>query len=65
MLLQIFSLKEVIDMDIRFYDEIESNPVIAAVKDMDSLHKAVKIDSVRIIFILFGNICNIQNIVDI
>ena len=52
-------------MDIRFYDEIESNPVIAAVKDMDSLHKAVKIDSVRIIFILFGNICNIQNVVDI
>ena len=41
-------------MDIRFYNEIESNPIIAAVKDMDGLHKAVKIDSIRIIFILFG-----------
>ena len=39
-------------MDIRFYNEIESNPIIAAVKDMDGLHKAVKIDSIRIIFIL-------------
>lgn len=52
-------------MDIRFYDEIESNPVIAAVKDMEGLHKAIKIDSIRIIFILFGDICNITKIVDL
>ena len=32
-------------MDIRFYNEIESNPIIAAVKDMDGLYKAVKIRS--------------------
>ena len=51
-------------MDIRFYNEIESNPIIAAVKDMDGLHKAVKIDSIRIIFILFGDVCNIAQIVD-
>lgn len=51
-------------MDIRFYNEIESNPIIAAVKDMDGLHKAVKIDSIRIIFILFGDVCNIVQIVD-
>lgn len=52
-------------MDIKFYDEIEGNPVIAAVKDIDSLNKAIKIDSIRIIFILFGNICSIKNIVDV
>ncbi|WP_455544550.1 glycerol-3-phosphate responsive antiterminator [Intestinibacter sp.] len=51
-------------MDIRFYNEIESNPVIAAVKDVEGLHKAVKIDSIRIIFILFGDICNISEIVN-
>ena len=43
-----------------FMNEIESNPVIAAVKDMDGLHKAVKIDSIRITSILFGfDVCNI------
>ena len=52
-------------MDIRFYEEIESNPVIAAVKDMDGLQKAIKIDSIRIIFILFGDVCNITDIVDL
>ena len=43
-------------MDIRFYEEIESNPVIAAVKDMDGLQKAIKIDSIRIIFIFVNSI---------
>ena len=52
-------------MDIRFYEEIETNPVIAAVKDMDGLQKAIKIDSIRIIFILFGDVCNITDIVDL
>lgn len=52
-------------MNIKFYDEIESNPVIAAVKNMDSLNKVMQIDSIRIVFILFGDICNISDIVKI
>lgn len=52
-------------MDIRFYEKIECNPVIAAIKDMDGLQKAIKIDSIKIIFILFGDICNITNIVNL
>ena len=51
-------------MNIKFYDEIESNPVIAAVKNMDSLNKVMQIDSIRIVFILFGDICNISDIVN-
>ena len=52
-------------MNIKFYDEIESNPVIAAVKNMDSLNRVMEIDSIRIVFVLFGDICNISNIVRI
>lgn len=46
-----------------FKDAIEDSPIIAAVKDFDGLEKCLSCES-RIIFILFGDICNISEIVD-
>lgn len=45
-----------------FLEAIEDSPVIAAVKDMDGLRKSFESES-RIIFILFGDICTIADIV--
>lgn len=45
-----------------FREAIEDSPVIAAVNSFESLEKALTCDS-RIIFILFGDICNIADIV--
>lgn len=50
-------------MDNRLWGVIEKNPIIAAVKDMDGLEKCKKSD-VKIVFILFGDICNISQIVN-
>ena len=46
-----------------FREIIEDCPVIATVKDMESLEKSFETDS-QIIFILFGDICNISEIVE-
>lgn len=45
-----------------FREAIEDSPVIAAVNSFEGLEKALTCDS-RIIFILFGDICNIADIV--
>ena len=50
-------------MDQKFYDMVESNPVIAAVKDMDGLDKCCQLEDVKVVFILFGDICSIPDIV--
>ncbi len=42
---------------------VEDCPVIAAVKDMDGLEKSLQSD-IQVIFVLFGNICTIVDIVD-
>lgn len=46
-----------------FYQMVESNPVIAAIKDMDGLKTCCSNEDIRVIFVLFGDICNIQEIV--
>lgn len=46
-----------------FYQMVESNPVIAAIKDMDGLETCCSNEDIRVIFVLFGDICNIQEIV--
>ncbi|WP_029230906.1 glycerol-3-phosphate responsive antiterminator [Butyrivibrio sp. VCB2006] len=46
-----------------FIDKIEQNPIIAAVKDHDGLRTALKED-VEIIFVLYGDVCTISDIVD-
>lgn len=50
-------------MDQRLYDLIEANPVIAAVKDMDGLAGCCAREEIKVVFILFGDICNIGAIV--
>lgn len=50
-------------MDRKYYDVIEGNPVIAAVKDMDGLEKCCKSENIRVVFVLFGDICSIGDIV--
>jgi glycerol uptake operon antiterminator len=46
------------------YDTIESNPIIAAVKDKKGLEDACKIPDIKIIFVLFGDICTINDITE-
>jgi glycerol-3-phosphate responsive antiterminator len=46
-----------------FKEALEDSPIIAAIKDADGLHKSLTSNS-RIIFILYGDICNIADIVD-
>ena len=50
-------------MNQKLYDLIEANPVIAAVKDMEGLDACCKTDEIKVVFILFGDICNISAIV--
>lgn len=49
-------------MNIRFQEAMEECPVIAAVKDMDGVLQCLESDS-RIVFVLFGDICTIGEIV--
>lgn len=51
-------------MDRRYYDAIEGNPVVAAVKDMEGLRKCCSLEDIKVVFILFGDICSIDGIVD-
>ncbi len=46
-----------------FREAIEDSPVIAAVKDDEGLKRCKKSES-RVIFILYGDICSITDIVD-
>ena len=47
-------------MNQQFYEE---SPVIAAVKDFEGLEKCCRIEEIRVVFILFGDVCNIDEIV--
>lgn len=47
-----------------FYDIVEGNPMIAAVKDEKGLEKSCKMEDIRVIFVLFGDICTIGGIVE-
>ena len=46
-----------------FIEKLEANPVIAAIKDDKGLEKAIQTDC-EIIFILYGDICTIADIVE-
>ncbi|MEF9942324.1 MAG: glycerol-3-phosphate responsive antiterminator [Lachnospiraceae bacterium] len=50
-------------MEQRFYDAVEESPVIAAVKDMEGLKKCGALEDIKVVFILFGDICTIKDIV--
>ena len=51
-------------MEQRFYDIVESSPVIAAVKDEEGLEKCCMTEELKVLFILFGDVCSIAGIVD-
>mgnify|MGYP002510301730 FL=1 len=51
-------------MDRKYYDAIEENPVVAAVKDMDGLKTCCRLEDIKVVFILFGDICSIGEIVE-
>lgn len=51
-------------MDQKLFDLLEANPVIAAVKDMEGLDACCKREEIKVVFILFGDICNINLIVN-
>ena len=50
-------------MDQIFYESLEENPVIAAVKDDEGLELCCKCDDIKVVFIIYGDICNIRRIV--
>lgn len=49
-------------MEQKFYDAMSDCPIIAAVKDFEGIEQCLKSD-VKIVFVLFGNMCNIGEIV--
>ena len=50
-------------MNQNFYEAVEDNPIIAAVKSMEDVEECCKHDDIRVIFILFGDVCSIGSIV--
>lgn len=44
-------------------DLMEANPIIAAVKSMEGLDVCLAVGGVKIVFLLFGDVCNIGEIV--
>ena len=46
-----------------FWNAVEENPIIAAVKSMDDLEQCCRLEDIRVVFILFGDICSIGDIV--
>ena len=50
-------------MEQRFYDAVISSPIITAVKDDEGLKQSLDTDS-QVIFVLYGNVCNINDIVE-
>ena len=46
-----------------FKEALEDSPIIAAIKDDNGLKKCLSSES-RVVFILYGDICNIADIVD-
>lgn len=42
-----------------FYEAVEGNPIIAAVKSMEDVEICCSLEDIRVVFILFGDICSI------
>lgn len=50
-------------MDQNLYSLLEENPVIAAAKDPEGLNECTALNDIKVVFILFGDICSIPDIV--
>ena len=51
-------------MNQEFYDAVEANPVIAAVKSDAGLQAAVEMEEIQVIFVLYGDVCTIPDILE-
>lgn len=51
-------------MNQEFYDAVEANPVIAAVKNDAGLQAAVEMKEIQVIFVLYGDVCTIPEILE-
>ena len=51
-------------MERRFFDLVEASPIIAAVKDKEGLKKCCQMEELQVIFVLYGDVCNVQEIVE-
>lgn len=47
----------------KLFTLLEENPVIAAVKDAEGLRRCCSCENIRIVFVLYGDLCTIQEIV--
>lgn len=50
-------------MNQKVFDMMEDSPIIAAVKDEAGLEVSCQVGEIKVLFILFGDICNISQIV--
>ena len=50
-------------MEQKFYDAVAASPVIAAVKNMEGLEQCLATDTIQVVFLLFGDICSIGDLV--
>ena len=51
-------------MNQEFYDAVEANPDIAAVKSDAGLQAAVEMEEIQVIFVLYGDVCTIPEILE-
>ena len=51
-------------MNQEFYDAVEANPVIAAVKNDAGLQAAVEMEEIQVSFVLYGDVCTIPEILE-
>ncbi len=51
-------------MNQEFYDAVEANPVIAAVKSDAGLQAAVEMEEIQVIFVIYGDVCTIPEILE-
>lgn len=51
-------------MNQEFYEAVEANPVIAAVKSDAGLQVAVEMEEIQVIFVLYGDVCTIPEILE-
>lgn len=51
-------------MNQEFYDAVEANPVIVAVKNDAGLQAAVEMEEIQVIFVLYGDVCTIPEILE-
>lgn len=50
-------------MDNFFLEAVEENPIIAAIKNEEDLELSCKLEEIKVVFVLYGDICSVGEIV--